>query len=86
MPHTGVCPQYNVLFDKLTVTENLQMVAALRELSPEATQKRIAQCIKDVQLESKRDTLASVLSGGQKRKLCVAMAFLSGDSVVILGQ
>ena len=62
------------------------MVAALRELSPEATQKRIAQCIKDVQLESKRDTLASVLSGGQKRKLCVAMAFLSGDSVVILGQ
>ena len=39
------------------------------------------QLLKDVQLEEQRDTLSKDLSGGQKRKLSLAMA-LMGDPKV----
>jgi len=42
--------------------------------------------LKDVGLESKRDELASCLSGGMKRKLSVALAFVAGSKVVILDE
>lgn len=42
--------------------------------------------MKDVGLENKRDELASCLSGGMKRKLSVALAFVAGSKVVILDE
>ena len=42
--------------------------------------------LKDVDLESKCDELASCLSGGMKRKLSVALAFVAGSKVVILDE
>ena len=42
--------------------------------------------LKDVGLESKRHELASNLSGGMKRKLSVALAFIAGSKVVILDE
>lgn len=37
-------------------------------------------------LENKRHELSSCLSGGMKRKLSVAMAFVAGSKVVILDE
>ena len=42
--------------------------------------------LKDVGLETKRDELARYLSGGMKRKLSVALAFVAGSKVVILDE
>lgn len=42
--------------------------------------------LKDVGLEDKRHELASCLSGGMKRKLSVALAFIAGSKVVILDE
>lgn len=42
--------------------------------------------LKDVGLENKRDELARCLSGGMKRKLSVALAFVAGSKVVILDE
>ena len=42
--------------------------------------------LKDVGLENKRDELAMCLSGGMKRKLSVALAFVAGSKVVILDE
>lgn len=42
--------------------------------------------LKDVGLENKRHELASCLSGGMKRKLSVALAFIAGSKVVILDE
>ena len=42
--------------------------------------------LKDVGLEDKRHELSSCLSGGMKRKLSVAMAFVAGSKVVILDE
>ena len=42
--------------------------------------------MKDVGLQNKRHELSKNLSGGMKRKLSVALAFLAGSKVVILDE
>ena len=41
--------------------------------------------IKDLELEDKRHTRAGALSGGQKRKLQLAIAFIGNNKVIFLG-
>jgi len=82
--HIGFCPQYNPLFEKLTVREHLQLYGKLKNKSWDASsERRMNELINNNQLSSKADELAGNLSGGMKRKLCVAMALI-GDSQVIL--
>lgn len=46
----------------------------------------ITQVLKDIDLFHKKDDLAIHLSGGQKRKLNVAMAFIGGSKVILLDE
>lgn len=53
------------------------------------TSKRVASAlgqVSEVGLMEKRHTPASALSGGQKRKLSVAIAFVGGSEVVVLDE
>lgn len=77
-----MCPQQNPVFDFLTVNEHLKIYADIKGLKKDA-QEKIDSVLKDIDLFHKKHYYARNLSGGQKRKLCVAMAFL-GDSKVIL--
>lgn len=82
----GICPQHNVLFEKLTVREHLWFCAKLRRMPDAEARTRITTAIADVGLQAKAEAQASSLSGGQKRKLSVAMAFLCGKHTVILDE
>ncbi|KAL9951119.1 hypothetical protein ACROYT_G043723 [Oculina patagonica] len=82
----GICPQYNVLFGNLTVSEHLWFYASLKGMAKSDIPDEIERFLKDVGLENKRDELASCLSGGMKRKLSVALAFVAGSKVVILDE
>lgn len=84
--HLGICPQYNVLFDELTVAEHLWFCARLKGFSPKDTKAEVQRFVEDVQLQGKADSMASTLSGGQKRKLSVALSFVGGSSLVILDE
>jgi ABC-type lipoprotein export system ATPase subunit len=80
----GFCPQYNPLFPRLTVREHLRLYARLKTMEKLATlNTEIEMIAQQVQLKPKLDELAEALSGGMRRKLCVAMALI-GDSRVIL--
>lgn len=46
----------------------------------------MAKLIKDVNLVEKTDYLAKDLSGGQKRRLSVAMAFIGGSKLIFLDE
>ncbi|XP_077864040.1 phospholipid-transporting ATPase ABCA1-like [Saccoglossus kowalevskii] len=82
----GMCPQHNVLFDHLTVDEHLWFYARLKGMSNLDVKTEMRQMIKDVGLPHKRDEKAKHLSGGMKRKLSVAIAFVGGSRVVILDE
>ncbi|XP_023589109.1 phospholipid-transporting ATPase ABCA7 [Trichechus manatus latirostris] len=85
-PHLGVCPQYNVLFDLLTVEEHVWFYGRLKGLSAAAVGPEQDRLLQDVGLIPKRWTQACHLSGGMQRKLSVAIAFVGGSQVVILDE
>ncbi|XP_059108000.1 phospholipid-transporting ATPase ABCA7 [Peromyscus eremicus] len=85
-PHLGICPQYNVLFDMLTVDEHVWFYGRLKGVSAAAVSSEQERLIRDVGLVPKRDAQTRHLSGGMQRKLSVAIAFVGGSRVVILDE
>ena len=79
----GVCPQHNVLFDYLTVREHLELYASFKGVPVEKIRTRVDKMIHQSELADIAFQLGYTLSGGQKRKLSVAIALI-GDSKVIM--
>ena len=84
----GFCPQHNVLFESLTVEEHIWFFAALKGQTNNhhMFQLELDQMLDDTGLLPKRDFLPHQLSGGMKRKLSVATAFVGGSKCVILDE
>ncbi|XP_041855370.1 ATP-binding cassette sub-family A member 2 isoform X4 [Melanotaenia boesemani] len=82
----GMCPQHNVLFDKLSVEEHLWFYSRLKGMAEEDIRKEMGKMIVDLELSNKRHSLVQTLSGGMKRKLSVAIAFVGGSRAVILDE
>ena len=82
----GVCPQHDILFPDLTVYEHLVMFASFKGTCASELEEEVDKMIKSVGLTEKRDAFAKTLSGGQKRKLSVGLAFVGNSKVVILDE
>ncbi|XP_057694706.1 phospholipid-transporting ATPase ABCA1-like isoform X3 [Corythoichthys intestinalis] len=82
----GFCPQHNVLFDFMTVQEHVWFYARLRGISEKKVKAGINSWLKSVGLLHKRHEWTKFLSGGMKRKLSVAIAFIGGPKVVVLDE
>ncbi|XGW19518.1 hypothetical protein V3C99_003397 [Haemonchus contortus] len=82
----GVCPQHNVLFSHLTVSEQLQLFAALKGTPSDQVQRDVDNILQSVSLVDKANDLASTLSGGMKRRLCIGIALVGGSRFVILDE
>ena len=80
---TGVIPQEITLDNDLTVRENLPGFCPLLSISPAAKPKRIAELLKFVELENKRDSKIDQLSTGMKRRLLIARALLNRPQIII---
>mmetsp|Transcript_5406 Transcript_5406/g.5529 ORF Transcript_5406/g.5529 Transcript_5406/m.5529 type:complete len:1838 (-) Transcript_5406:556-6069(-) len=82
----GMCPQHDVLHDDLTVEEHLYMFAEIKGCTPEKAKEEVDKMIVSVGLVEKRKDKTRNLSGGQKRKLSVGIAFIGGSRVVVLDE
>ena len=70
----------------LSVREHLQVFAATRNVSEIVEEKHIESLLRDVGLFESIDVLSKNLSGGQKRKLMIAIAFIGDPNVVFLDE
>uniref|UniRef100_A0AAR2LXT6 P-type phospholipid transporter n=1 Tax=Pygocentrus nattereri TaxID=42514 RepID=A0AAR2LXT6_PYGNA len=82
----GMCPQYNILFNHLTVEEHILFYSLLKGREQKEAEQEVEDMLEDLGLPNKRDDEAQKLSGGMQRKLSVAMAFVGGSKVVILDE
>uniref|UniRef100_A0A4W2G791 ATP-binding cassette sub-family A member 3-like n=1 Tax=Bos indicus x Bos taurus TaxID=30522 RepID=A0A4W2G791_BOBOX len=77
----GLCPQDDILFHHLTVSEHLYFYCVVKIQS-----KEINKMLISFGLIEKHDALAKSLSGGMKRKLSIIIALIGGSKVVILDE
>ena len=82
----GICPQHDVLFNDLTVEEHLELFCVFKSVDSSKISNEVNKVINEFGLEEKRYTKAENLSGGQKRKLSVAIAVVGGSSVLFLDE
>eukprot|EP00038_Savillea_parva_P020504 m.31532 g.31532 ORF g.31532 m.31532 type:complete len:1880 (-) comp4810_c0_seq1:140-5779(-) len=83
----GYCPQFDILWDALTVAEHLYFYMRLRGISDES---KIAtetdELLEDINLQNKKNELSKTLSGGQKRALSVSLAMAGSTKLVVLDE
>ncbi|KAG8529724.1 uncharacterized protein KY384_005205 [Bacidia gigantensis] len=77
----GICPQRNVLWDRLTTLEHVQVFNRLKSTGAISTKEEMQALIQDCDLDRKINSQARHLSGGQKRKLQLSMMFTGGSKV-----
>lgn len=82
----GVCPQHSILWDILTVEEHLRIFAKIKGVPSDKIEQSIKDIIAECGLTEKTHVKTGLLSGGQKRKVCVAMALIGGSKVVFLDE
>ena len=82
----GTCPQHNILFDDLTVEEHMWLYTRLKGSTDDEFDIETEKLIADLKLPDKRDQKVKCLSGGMKRKLSVAIAFVGASRTVILDE
>lgn len=79
----GVCPQFDIYWDKLTGAEHIEVFAALKGLNRRERRPEISERLGDVHLTKQADVLAGAYSGGMQRRLSVAIS-LTGDPKIVL--
>jgi lipopolysaccharide export system ATP-binding protein len=82
----GYVPQYGGYFHDLTLIDNLKAIAEIIIKDKNLINNRIDQLISKFELDPIRDVKAKFLSGGQKKKLVIALALLGNPKVLLLDE
>ncbi|XP_004593010.2 ATP-binding cassette sub-family A member 6 [Ochotona princeps] len=83
---TGICPQFSVHFDMLTVKENLSLFAHIKGIHPQEVEQEVRQILLELDMQDVQDNLAKHLSEGQKRSLTLGIAILGDPQVLLLDE
>ena len=82
----GYVPQYGGYFSDLTLFENLKAIGEMVIQDKNLIYHKIDQLIAKFELDAIRDIKAKFLSGGQKKKLVIALSLLSDPKVLLLDE
>ncbi len=82
----GYVPQYGGYFNDLTLNENLKAISEIVIENKNYRTERINYLISKFDLDNLKDIKAKFLSGGQKKKLVIALALLSEPKVLLLDE
>ena len=75
----GIVPQKNVLFPELTCIQSLRVWKAVKWSPNSDANEDVEQLLRDCDLNHKIDANVDTLSGGQKRKLQLAIGLVGGS-------
>ena len=84
----GYVPQDDIVHRELTVEQSLYFSAKLRLERSDATfiQQKINQVLKDLNIEHIRNTLVGKISGGQRKRVSIAVEILTDPLILFLDE
>ena len=83
---TGVCPQFDILWEELTAREHLEIFAQIKRVPFSQQAARVDECLRMVELYDVGNQRSKTFSGGMKRRLSVAIAVVGSPRVVFLDE
>lgn len=82
----GYMPQEMAMYTDLTVSENLELFGALYSMEPAKYAERAEALLSMVDLDSRKDSLVSQLSGGMKHRASLVCAMVHDPQVLFLDE
>ena len=82
----GYVPQYGGFFNDLTLNDNLKAIGEIVINDKDIIKNKIDYLLSKFELENVKDIKAKFLSGGQKKKLVIALSLLSDPKVLLLDE
>ena len=82
----GLVPQYGGLIHDLTLLENLKLVSEIHIKEKELRDQKINKLISQFEFDALLNIKAKYLSGGQKKKLVIAMALVNDPKILLLDE
>ena len=82
----GYVPQYGGFFNDLTLLDNLKAISEIVIENKNYRTERINYLISKFELDNLKEIKAKFLSGGQKKKLVIALSLLSEPKVLLLDE
>src|SRR5699024_1900237 len=82
----GYCPQFDALLDKLTGEETLRIFGLLRGIPWSRLSRDVSQLVQMVGLEAHASKATETYSGGNRRKLSLAVAMIGNPALLFLDE
>ena len=86
LPLMGVCPQHDILIGLLTGRELLTMFATIRGVPRSQTARMVNYYLKMLDLTPKADSRCKNYSGGNRRRLSVALSMIGSPSAIFMDE
>ncbi|KAJ3305606.1 hypothetical protein HDV03_001251 [Kappamyces sp. JEL0829] len=82
----GICPQFDIQWEDLTVGEHLYFYSRLKGIKAADEQRAVREALANVSLTAFENRLTKGLSGGERRRVSIAIALLGNPAVVFFDE